>query len=946
MIAFGPFSLDEDAQRLSYGNLECPLRAKSFTVLRELVHRRGRLVTKEDLFRACWPNTVVSQTVLRVCISEIRAVLAEDIAGSTSIESVGRRGYRLVAQAKDLDRLADPPIGRERELGALRRALARADAGLRQIVFVTGEPGLGKTTLLEHFVEETRTTSRARVGWGQCVELTGGTEPYLPILDLLDRLCAEDATGRVAAALERWAPSWLLHMPALVDAARAQALARRVRSPNRDRTLRELAEAIEVLAADETLVLVLEDLHWIDFASVDVLAYLAQRRGPARLLVVGSYRSGDLALRDRPLQGITQGLVAHRRAAEISLGSLSRRDVDTYLARRLTGSPIAGDPGQALHARTRGNPLFLTATVEYLLERGILTVLHGRWRLAEPLAGIVPDGLRQLVLRQLDPLDPRERRVLDAACIAGFEFTAASVAAASDMAAADVEDACARLAARDGLVSVSGVAAWPDGTISGLYEFRHAVYREVLEDALPPARRRLQHRAVGERLEAAWGARSAELAAELAVHFAAAADAERAIRYHWAAAKAARARFAERDAIIHLRAALAHLRERPETTERARTELACLLDLGGALFAIRGAASDEVLEAYRRALELAERQGVPEACFRAQTGLHTGAVVRAELRRARAVAEDLLATAARVGKPFFTFIGHVSAGYTLVHLGEFARAHRHLTEAHAVWRPDFPPLAVDSSMVARAMLGFTTLIQGDPGTGDGWIRDSLSHADARQSPYNLAYASSLAGQYWATAGQRDLALEHAINAASLASQHGFVTHEAVATLVRGWALREVDLIRQGIAQYEGAGAYVATSLFRGLLIEVLLDLGQIATARAELATVLAFVERSGEQRHLPELYRLEGECLRRGVAGAHGLPRSDVRACFDRALSLARQQGARLWELRAAISAADFLASEGARRGARELLDDSIRPFGDGCDLPDLRRARALRLGL
>src|SRR4029079_671656 len=143
---------------------------------------------------------------------------------------------------------------------------------------------------------------------------------------------------------------------------------------------------------------VLEDLHWIDFASVDVLAYMAQRRGPARLLVVGSYRPVDLWLRDRPLQGITQGLVAHRRAVEISLGFLSRRDVDTYLARRLTGSPIAGDPGQALHARTRGNPLFLTATVEYLLERGILTVLHGRWRLAEPLTGIVPDGLRQLAL--------------------------------------------------------------------------------------------------------------------------------------------------------------------------------------------------------------------------------------------------------------------------------------------------------------------------------------------------------------------------------------------------------------------------------------------------------------------------------------------------------------------------------------------------------------------
>ena len=165
--------------------------------------------------------------------------------------------------------------------------------------------------------------------------------------------------GAVTAALDRWAPSWLLQMPALVDAARAEALARRVRSANRDRLLRERGEALEALAAHETLVLVVEDLHWSDFASVDVLAYLAQRVPPARLLVVGSYRPADLALRDRPLQGIAQGLVAHRRATDIPLARLTRRDVDTCLARRLA-SPIDGDLGSSLHARTGGNPLFLS----------------------------------------------------------------------------------------------------------------------------------------------------------------------------------------------------------------------------------------------------------------------------------------------------------------------------------------------------------------------------------------------------------------------------------------------------------------------------------------------------------------------------------------------------------------------------------------------------------
>ena len=161
---------------------------------------------------------------------------------------------------------------------------------------------------------------------------------------------------------------------------------------------------------------------------------------------------------------------------------------------------------------------------------------------------------------------------------------------------------------------------------------------------------------------------------------------------------------------------------------------------------------------------------------------------------------------------------------------------------------------------------------------------------------------------------------------------------------RGWALRDADLLRQGITQYEGAGAYVATSLFRGLLIEVLLGLGTIDAARAELVMAFAFVERSGEERHLAELYRLGGECLRHGGAGTKRSSRRDVLACFDQALALARRQGARLWELRAAISAGELLASEGAQREARKLLDDSLGIFGADDNLPGLLRARALRL--
>jgi len=144
-------------------------------VLCELARRRGRVVTKEELFRACWPATAVSQTVLRVCVREIRVALAEDASASVALETVGRRGYRLVTAAETTGLAPDPLVGRERELSVLRHALARADGGSRQVVLVGGERGIGKTTLLEHFVEETRGRTRARVTFGQCAELLAQT---------------------------------------------------------------------------------------------------------------------------------------------------------------------------------------------------------------------------------------------------------------------------------------------------------------------------------------------------------------------------------------------------------------------------------------------------------------------------------------------------------------------------------------------------------------------------------------------------------------------------------------------------------------------------------------------------------------------------------------------------------------------------------------------------
>jgi len=313
--------------------------------------------------------------------------------------------------------------------------------------------------------------------------------------------------------------------------------------------------------------------------------------------------------------------------------------------------------------------------------------------------------------------------------------------------------------------------------------------------------------------------------------------------------------------------------------------------------------------------------------------------VPADLRHAREVAEDLLATAECVSDPFCMVIAHGALGTTLFNLGDLRNAARHLEHAHAMWQPTFRTLALDPSVVCRAMLGLTELHLGRPDAGAGWIRNALAQAEKMQSPYNLSSARELAAIYWATAGERDLALEQARATEAIASEHEFVIHAAVATIIRGWAERDLTVLREGVAQYEGAGQYVASSFFHALLVEGLLEQDQLQDALDELIVVEAFVERSGERRHLPELHRLEGECLRGRDGRAAG-------ARFETAISVAREQGARLWELRAATSLASLRAADGERNTARHLVDAAMDGFDDGCDLPDVRRARAQRAAL
>ena len=523
---FGPFALDPANACLWRGAEAVALPPKAFDVLHYLVTHPDRLVTKDELLDAVWPETAVTDAVVRVAIGALRKAL-DDTAPPRFIATVPRRGYRFLAPVTVADASestavpptpqasltpAPPPllVGREAMLQRLGEAWAQARQGQRQVVWVTGEAGIGKTAVVEAFRAAVATDPAVWLAAGQCVEHYGTGEAYLPVLEALGQLCRGAGGERLVALLRQHAPTWLVQMPWLLTAAHREQLRDELQGATRERMLREFAEVVDTLTAETPLVLILEDLHWSDYATLDLLALLARRRTPARLLVIGTYRPVEAIVHHHPLRTVVQDLQRHGHATELPLALLSAEAVAAYLAARFPQQQFPAALAPWLHQRTDGQPLFLVTLVQALVERGVLHEHDGCWTVQEELEALaleVPESLRQLLEQQITRLPPEAQRVLEVASVAGVEFVAAAVAAGLEADAATVEEHCEALVGQQ-LLRPLGVTTWPNGTVATRYAFVHALYQQVVYERLGAGRRVRLHQRLGECLETAYGAQA------------------------------------------------------------------------------------------------------------------------------------------------------------------------------------------------------------------------------------------------------------------------------------------------------------------------------------------------------------------------------------------------------------------------------------------------------
>ncbi len=979
-ILFDPFCLDLTNECLWRGSQEIRLRPKVFALLRHLLERPGRLVTKEELLAAVWPETFVGDAILKVTVRQLRSTLGDDAKSPRFIETAHRRGYRFIGPVAESDGVvaAAPPrtgafptgfVGRAEALSRMRGWLDRALDGERQIVFVIGEPGIGKTALVDAFAGAVASDGGIRVAWGQCLEQYGTGEAYLPVLEAVGRLCRERT--EVVEVLRTHAPMWLLQMPSLMSASDREALSREVLGATRERMLREMSAALEALTADGPLVLILEDLHWSDYSTLDLISYVARQRQAARLMLIGTYRPAELVVSRHPLRAVKQELLAKHRCEELPLDYLSEATVAEYVSLRFPVNRFPATLAGLIHERTEGNPLFMVNAVDYLVAEGLIAEHAESWQLTVEIEKVevrVPDSVRQMIEKQLDHLDADQQRTLEAASVAGAEFSISAAVVALGEDRTSVEQRCDELARRRQFIQDCGVLVLPNGDEATRYGFVHALYRNVLYERVPASRRVRLHRRIAEEGEAVYGERAREIAAELAMHFERGASYQKAAAYLQRAADNAVRRFAYREAVGLARRGLDLLERLPDTPERAEQELCLQLTLGVPLVVSQGYAAADAGRAYMRARELCTQLGETPDVSEVLWGLFTFHILRAELGSAREIAEEYLLLAERFEYPGLTMRGHLAMEITFLHQGEFTAAVEHFEKTLSRYDPerhrdDAFLYALNPGVVMRCFAAWALWFLGRPDAALTRIREALALAREVSEPHTLAHALFFAATLHQLRREARSAREHAEAAIEVSNEHGLVLYRALAMMARGWALFEdgprdeaIGEMREGLAACRATGTEVLRPHFLALLADAVGRRGDPEEGLRILEEALETAERTGDRCYLSELHRLRGELLReaegrdlsRAAPGRGAVVEAEskvaVRAeeCLNRSVQVARRQGAKAWELRAATSLARLYRRQGRREEARALLKRVYDDFGEGFDTTDLREAKAL----
>jgi class 3 adenylate cyclase/predicted ATPase len=825
-----------------------------------------------------------------------------------------------------------PPIGREGELELIERRWQEAKAGHGQVVLIEGEPGMGKSRLVQALRARLRGEPGHRIAYhaspyhqntafhavAELVERGAGIRPGDAPATRLARLGAmleRSGTGR---------PEAVAALAALLDLGAGDGA-----SPEAQRRALEatVLDHLAGLASRRPLLASFEDAGLLDPSTLELLGRLIERAQSLPMLLVITFRPSFAP----PWAG-------YPHVTPIRLDRLDRARTLALIARIAEGRPLPPATIEEIAARTDGVPLFVEE-----LTRAALEAPPAGPGGPQPLPAI-PASLQDSLMARLDRM-ARAKAVAQMAAAIGRVFSYELLAAVSPLAEPELRLALDQLV-EAGLVLRRG--APPQAT----YAFRHALVRDAAYASLLRRHRQELHAAIAAALEAGPPDQVARQPELLAQHLGAAGLPERAILYWQKAAEQAIARSAAAEAIADLERGLALAAALPPERAQPQLELALRLALGGQLMAARGPSAAETGEAYRRAAELGRRLGAEQPLFAALYGLGAFHFCRAELTRSRAISEEILAIAERDGDAAGRLSAERLLAADLFMLGAFPAARDRLERALALFDPARHRelrlvYAYDSRVVTRMYLAWTRFVLGQPRAALDEAAGALAEARGLRHPHTLAYALDSSCVLHQLAGERATVQKQAAALVVVAERHDYPYWEAQARMYRGWTQATgrggaagLAALRAGIAAHQATGAEIFVPYHLGLLAEAELAAGRPEPARQALAEALSRVERSAERWFEAELHRLTGLAL---LAEGHA---AAAETSLRRALAVAERQRARSWQLRAAAALAPLLARGGRGTEAREVLAPALALFPAEEEIAEGAAARRLLASL